>query len=164
MGVREYVRALEQAMLGLLARYGLAGSRREGYPGVWVGPDKIGSVGVRVSRGITTHGYAFNVDPVREHWAGIIPCGLRGCGVTALAWLLGRPVAVEEVVPAAAACTAEALGYPRCRWVPGRLLRLEQVTQQETHVGRALRQPAHEVGVPLPAEGNVYPYPVSFPG
>lgn len=122
LGVREYVRALEEAMLRLLRRFGVEGRREPGLPGVWVGSAKVGAIGVRCSRGITTHGFAFNVDPDPEHFAGIVPCGLRDRGVTSLAAVLGRPVGLEEAVRPAGECVARALGFPGPAWAsPGEL-------------------------------------------
>lgn len=125
LGVRAYVHALEQAMIDLLQRMGVSAHRAPGLPGVWIGRAKIGAIGVRVSRGVTTHGFAFNVDPEVEHFTGIVPCGLRDRGVTTLAAVLGRPVPLGEVIPLAAECVARALGYAGPRWLEvGELERL----------------------------------------
>src|SRR5262249_20269892 len=71
------------------ADYGLVGERDGRYTGVWVGSEKVAAIGVKVSAGVTSHGFALNVDPIFEHWAGIIPCGIRDRGVTSLKRLLG---------------------------------------------------------------------------
>jgi lipoyl(octanoyl) transferase len=104
--VKRYVRDLEEALLRTLAAFGLEGTRIEGLTGVWLAapPRKIASIGVHVSRWVTTHGYALNVDldpaPFTE-W--ITACGLEDAQFTTMARELGRPLAVEDVEPAAAA-------------------------------------------------------------
>ena len=106
VGVVDYVRRLEEAMIRLFARYGLATGRVRGRSGVWLAADegrperKIAAIGVRVAAGATMHGFAINVDPDLTAYAAIIPCGLVGVGVTSMAAELGRPVAVAEVATA----------------------------------------------------------------
>src|SRR3954465_671387 len=110
--VKQYVRNLEDALIGTLAAVGVEGTRLEGLTGVWLErpPRKIASIGVHVSKWVTTHGYALNVDldpaPFTE-W--ITACGLNGAAFTTIARELGRPVSVEEVVPHAVAALEEAL-------------------------------------------------------
>ena len=111
--VKEYVRKLEEALIGTLAALNVEGTRLEGLTGVWLQPPprKIASIGVHVSRWVTTHGYALNVDldpaPFTQ-W--ITACGLDGYAFTTMAQELGRPVTVDEVRPAAAEALAEILG------------------------------------------------------
>ena len=108
--VKKYVRDLEEALVKTLAAFSLSGERIDGLTGVWLTrpPRKIASIGVHVSRWITTHGYALNVDldpaPFTE-W--ITACGLEDAAFTTMARELGRPLAVDEVRPAAAAALAE---------------------------------------------------------
>jgi len=85
LGVRRFVGCLEDAMIAVCAEYGIASGRDEVNPGVWVGRDKIGAVGIRVKDGVTMHGLAFNVTNSLATFATIIPCGLQGRGVTSLA-------------------------------------------------------------------------------
>lgn len=86
--VVDFVRMLEQVAIEALARLGVAGTRREGLTGVWVGREKIVAIGVRVgAEGVTSHGLALNVDPDLSHFGGIVPCGLATEGVTSLAAL-----------------------------------------------------------------------------
>lgn len=87
LGPRELVRLLEEAVLATLARYGLAGARRSGAPGVYVDEAKIASLGLRIRRGASYHGLALNVDPDLRPFAGINPCGYAGLAVTSLAAL-----------------------------------------------------------------------------
>ena len=115
--VKRYVRDLEEALIRTLAAFGLEGVRYEGLTGVWMppargeGPRKIASIGVRVSRWVTTHGYALNVDldpaPFTE-W--ITACGLEDAQFTTMARELERPLTVDDVRPAAAAAIAEVYG------------------------------------------------------
>lgn len=99
--VRGYVRDLEAWLIGTLARFNVRGVRREGRVGIWVArpggkEDKIGAIGVRVRRWVTYHGVALNVEPDLSHFAGIVPCGITGYGVTSLVDL-GLPVSLPEV-------------------------------------------------------------------
>jgi lipoyl(octanoyl) transferase len=86
-----HVWRLEEWMIRVLARFGVTGERRDGRIGVWVAQggreDKIGAIGVRVRRWVTYHGVALNVDPDLGNYAGIVPCGISGHGVTSLAAL-----------------------------------------------------------------------------
>ncbi|HVP75134.1 MAG TPA: lipoyl(octanoyl) transferase LipB [Gaiellaceae bacterium] len=108
--VKRYVRELEEAVVRTVAPFGLEGQRLEGLTGVWVArpPRKIASIGVHVSRWITTHGYALNVDldpaPFTE-W--ITACGLEDATFTTIARETGRPVTVAEVRPHAVAALGE---------------------------------------------------------
>ena len=74
--IKRYITSLEQAMIDLCADYGVEAARRVGYPGVWVGERKIGSIGVSVRHWVSMHGLAFNIDVNKEHFAMINPCGL----------------------------------------------------------------------------------------
>jgi len=111
--VKQYVRDLEEALIRTVGAFGLTGERIEGLTGVWLTrpPRKIGSIGVHVSRWITTHGYALNVDldpaPFTE-W--ITACGLEDAMFTTIARETERPVTVEEVRPHALAAIGEVFG------------------------------------------------------
>ena len=108
--VKQYVRLLEEALVRTVAPFGLEGERIEGLTGLWLTrpPRKIASIGVHVSRWVTTHGYALNVDldpaPFTD-W--ITACGLEDAAFTTVAREAGRPVTVDEVRPHAAAALAE---------------------------------------------------------
>lgn len=110
--LRRYVRALEQAMIDTVAEYGVEAGRLEGAPGAWLpDPDrKIGAIGVRVSRWVTHHGFALNVNTRLEHFGFIIPCGLRDKGVTSLKAELGHPVPMAEVMEKLAGHLARLFG------------------------------------------------------
>jgi lipoyl(octanoyl) transferase len=95
--VHRYVRDLEEIMIRICADYGVTADRVAGLSGVWVGLEKIGAIGVRISRWITSHGFAFNVNTKLDDFGLIVPCGIADRGVTSLQKLLGRPVSIDEV-------------------------------------------------------------------
>ncbi len=95
--VHRYVRDLEEVMIRTCADYGVQAQRVAGLTGTWVGQDKIGAIGVRISRWVTSHGFAFNVTTDLSAFDLIVPCGIRGRGVTSLERLLGRAVPLAEV-------------------------------------------------------------------
>jgi len=99
--VRRFVRDLEEWLIRALAHFNVRGERRDGRVGIWVArpggrEDKIAALGIRVRRGISFHGVSFNVEPDLEHFTGIVPCGIRGHGVTSLADL-GVTAATADV-------------------------------------------------------------------
>lgn len=97
-----YVRRLEQTVIDALASFGIEAGRREGAPGVWAGGEKIAAIGVRISRGVTTHGFALNVQPDLSYFGHIIPCGIRDAGVTSMQRLTGRGYDMADVEAAVA--------------------------------------------------------------
>ena len=105
LDVVAHVRRLESALIASCADVGLATVRIEGRSGVWVpadakGPDrKVAAIGVRVSRGVTLHGFALNCDCDLGAFDRIVPCGIRDAGVTSLSRELGRDVTVAEMLP-----------------------------------------------------------------
>jgi lipoyl(octanoyl) transferase len=101
--VHRYVRDLEDVMIRVCADHGFAARRIAGKSGTFVGEDKIGAIGVRISRWVTSHGFAFNVNTNLTGFDVIVPCGLRDQGVTSLAKLLGHEVPVEGVMDQLAA-------------------------------------------------------------
>jgi lipoate-protein ligase B len=108
--VRKYCRDLEEAVIRTLEVFDLAATRLEGLTGVWLErpPRKICSIGVHISRWVTTHGYALNVDlDPAPFTSWITACGLEHASFTTMARELGRPVTVEEVRPYAAAALEE---------------------------------------------------------
>ena len=111
--VKKYVRDLEEALIRTVAALGLEATRIDGLTGVWLHPPprKVASIGVHVSRWVTTHGYALNVDldpaPFTD-W--ITACGLEDAAFTTIARELGRQVTVDEVRPQAAAALEEVFG------------------------------------------------------
>jgi lipoyl(octanoyl) transferase len=105
--VHRYVRDLEEVMIRCCADHAIEAGRVEGLSGAWVGKDKIGAIGVRISRWVTSHGFAFNVSSDLSAFGLIVPCGIRDRGVTSLERLLGRPVPMDEVMDGAAAHLAD---------------------------------------------------------
>ena len=113
--VRAYVHALEEWLIRALDRFNVRGERRDGRVGIWVADrargteDKIAAIGVRVTRWVTWHGVALNVDPDLSHFGGIVPCGVAEHGVTSL-HRLGVPATMEEADAALRAAWDEAFG------------------------------------------------------
>ena len=95
--VHKYVRDIEQALIDAVTSFGVTADRAEGLSGIWVGRNKLAAIGVRISRWITSHGFALNVGTNLSHFDLIVPCGIQDRGVTSLERLLGRPVAMAEV-------------------------------------------------------------------
>jgi lipoate-protein ligase B len=112
--VKRYCRDLEEALVQTLAAFGIAGTRIDGLTGVWLEspPRKIASIGIHLTRWISTHGYALNVDldpaPFTD-W--ITACGLENAAFTSMARELGRPLGVDELRPAAAEALAGVFGF-----------------------------------------------------
>ena len=102
--IRRYVNDLEALIIQTVASFGIDAHRFEGHRGVWVdsqsGPNKIAAVGVHVTaKGISSHGFALNVNPQMAYFDGIIPCGILDHGVTSMSALLGEPLTIQEVLP-----------------------------------------------------------------
>ncbi len=113
-----YVRNLEEWLIRTLARFGLSAGRRKGRVGIWVvrgfgaapaNECKIAAIGVRVRQGVSYHGVSINVDPNLDHYAGIVPCGIKDFGVTSMTDL-GIAVTMAEVDEALKACFEEVFG------------------------------------------------------
>ena len=85
-----YMRTLEQVLIETLIEFKIIAERNDGLTGVWVGDEKIAALGVRISRWVTMHGFALNVDPDLSFYDGIIPCGIFDHGVTSMEQLLGK--------------------------------------------------------------------------
>ena len=107
--VREFVNRIETAIIDVLAQYRVKGERIEGAPGIYVSGDKIASLGLRVRRGCTFHGMAFNIDMDLEPFQRINPCGYAGLQVTQLSAL--APVDFQEVEDRLIDSLAQHLGY-----------------------------------------------------
>ena len=95
--VHRYVRDLEEVMIRTCADYGLEAGRIGGLTGTWIGAEKIGAIGVRISRWITSHGFAFNVSTRLDHFQLIVPCGISDRGVTSLEKATGHTIPLREV-------------------------------------------------------------------
>ena len=93
----KYLRALEEVIIKTCAEYNISGGRNPDYTGVWVADKKIAAIGIKVSRWITMHGFAFNVNTDLSLFDGIIPCGIKEKSVTSLQNELGRAIEINEV-------------------------------------------------------------------
>jgi len=109
LGVRELVNRIEESIIRVLERYGVKGERREGAPGIYVRGEKIASLGLRVRRGRTFHGLAFNIDMDLEPFQRINPCGFEGLRVTQLSDL--AKIEIGEVETQLVDSIASQLGY-----------------------------------------------------
>ncbi len=103
MGVKQYVETLEECIIQCISEYGLKGERSKGTSGVWLdvgkkNERKICAVGIKVSRGISMHGFAFNINTDLSYFENIIPCGIENKGVTSLEKELGTNMAFSDVV------------------------------------------------------------------
>jgi lipoate-protein ligase B len=96
--IRRYFLKLEDVLIRVLARYGIEARHDEEYTGVWVREEKVAALGVGVSRWVTFHGFALNVNTDLSYFQMIVPCGISHKRVTSLAKLLGRPVDEDEVM------------------------------------------------------------------
>jgi lipoyl(octanoyl) transferase len=108
--VHRYVRDLEEVMIAIGAGFGVNAERIPGLTGAWVGRNKLAAIGVRISRWITSHGFAFNVSTDLAHFGLIVPCGIADRGVTSLGELLGAPPPMTAVEDAAIASFAAVFG------------------------------------------------------
>lgn len=110
LGPAAYVSLVEDAIIEALRAFCISGCRSDLNRGVWVGGAKIAAIGVRISRGITTHGFALNVNTDLSYFEHIVPCGLPGVRVTSMAECLGLPLDLAAVELAVAQAFAETLG------------------------------------------------------
>jgi lipoyl(octanoyl) transferase len=95
--IRRYVSDIEEVLLRTLAEFGIEGHRDDVHRGVWVAERKIASVGIRISRWVTSHGFALNVNTDLSYFSLIHPCGITGCEMTSIAAELGQPVDMAVV-------------------------------------------------------------------
>lgn len=108
--VLAYLRNLEEALLRTASDLGVPAHRDPEHTGVWVGPNKLGAIGVKITRGITMHGFAFNVTTDLSMFDGIVPCGLRDRWVTSVEAEVGRKLSLKEVASIAANHVADVFG------------------------------------------------------
>lgn len=95
--IDRYLRALEDVLIAVARRFGLAARRQRGFTGVWLGNAKLAAIGVGIRRWVTMHGFALNVADLRADFAAIVPCGLAGIRVTSLAEATGRCPTMADV-------------------------------------------------------------------
>lgn len=112
-----YLRSIEQVIIDYLADFGVVGSRKEEYTGVWVGDKKIAAIGVKFNkcrhrRGfVTSHGFAFNIHAGVDGFSGIIPCGITEYGVTSLEECTGKKLAIVQVAQAIIPYFCKVMGF-----------------------------------------------------
>jgi lipoate-protein ligase B len=110
--VIQYLRNLEEVLIRTAADLGVEAKRDPQNTGVWVGSNKIGAIGVKITRGITMHGFAFNVTTDLSMFTGIVPCGIQGRWVTSVQQETGRKHTVKEVAAIAAEHMGTVFGRP----------------------------------------------------
>ena len=99
IGVKEFVKLLEDTCIGVLKRLGVEASSIEGKPGVWVGGRKIASIGLAIRHWVSFHGLAFNINPDMSYFHKIRPCGMESQLMTSLAQLMAKKYTLEEIKP-----------------------------------------------------------------
>ncbi len=114
----KYLRALEETIIRTCAYYGLTGTRDPKYTGVWIEDRKIAAIGIKVSRWITMHGFAFNVNTDLSLFSGIIPCGIADKGVTSLQKELKKNIDIREVKSLLVKNFTEVFGYDTMNSLP----------------------------------------------
>lgn len=124
LGVAQFVELLEEIMIRTAADFQVNSGRNPRNRGVWVGPKKLGSIGLAVHQGVTCHGLAFNVDADLKPFSWINPCGLDGVKMTSLALELSSDIHVKEVLPAMKENTERLLNLQLEQTTPERLHRL----------------------------------------
>ena len=110
LDLKKYLEKLEEVMIRAVGAYGIQAGREAGMTGAWVGDRKIGAIGVRVEKWVTSHGFALNANTDLSGFDLIIPCGLRGKGVTSIARELGRDVDLDELRRSVAAIFGKVFG------------------------------------------------------
>ncbi len=109
--VRRYVRNIQEVLVRTARDFGVEAEPRGGeHVGVWVGDDKLAAIGIRISRWVTMHGFAFNVTTDLEYFNLIVPCGIQGHGVTSLEKILGTKIEIATVAEIAAKHFGEVFG------------------------------------------------------
>src|SRR5690606_6881098 len=98
ISARRYVNTLEQAVIQLLADYGVEARRDTEHPGVWVEANKICALGIRIKQRVSMHGLALNVTNALDIFSSIVPCGIHGRGVTSLNHVVGKTVILSDVM------------------------------------------------------------------
>lgn len=124
IGVADMVSALESIMIALAAAFGIEAERNPLNRGVWIGNDKLGSIGIAIRKGVTFHGLALNVNTDLTHFSWINPCGLQNVGMTSLAEALSRKIDMNDARRIVGDCIETALGVKLKRIEPGELERI----------------------------------------
>lgn len=111
-GVKKFIARLEAIMGQVSRHFGVQTTQRQGFPGVWIGEQKLGAVGIAIRRSTSLHGFAFNVNIDLQPFSYIIPCGIRGAGVTSLSQECGEFVAMHKVIEQTARAFREIFAVP----------------------------------------------------
>jgi len=98
VGVKDFVFKVEECCLRGLKKLGIRATRDREYPGLWVEKEKIVAVGLNISQGVSMHGFALNIDPDMEHYRHIVPCGIKGRGITAVKKLISGKIGYSEMM------------------------------------------------------------------
>ncbi len=114
--IHRYLRLLEDVLIATLAVWGITATRRDGLTGVWVGTDKIASIGIGVRRWVTFHGFALNVNPDLSYFSAIVPCGLPGVRMASMQELLKEELPLDTVQASVAQSFARTFGYQEIVW------------------------------------------------
>ena len=114
--VHRYLRRLEDVVIATLAAWDIVATRRDGLTGVWVGADKIASIGIGVRRWVTLHGFALNVNPDLSYFSAIVPCGLPGVRMTSMQELLREEIPLDTVQATIIRSFARIFGYQEIVW------------------------------------------------
>ena len=114
--VHRYLRLLEDVVIATLAAWGIAATRRDGLTGVWVGTDKIASIGIGVRRWVTFHGFALNVNTELSYFSAIVPCGLPGVRMTSMQQLLKEELPLDTVQSTLVRSFARTFGHQEIVW------------------------------------------------
>ena len=110
--IRRFIRNLEEVFIQLLDQeYGITAGRDTEHTGVWVGDTKITAIGIAIRKGVTMHGFAFNVNTNLDHFKWIVPCGIRDKGVTSLQMLTGEQQEMDKVIDGVARSFCRVYGY-----------------------------------------------------
>lgn len=114
----KYLRALEEVIIKTCVDFGLTASRNSKHTGVWIGNKKIAAIGIKVSRWITMHGFAFNVNTDLSLFRGIIPCGINDKGVTSIEYELGKEIDLQLVKDSLVKNFCKVFGYTSLVSIP----------------------------------------------
>ena len=114
--VHRYLRLLEDVLITTLAAWDIAATRRDGLTGIWVGTDKIASIGIGVRRWVTFHGFALNVNTDLSYFFAIVPCGLPGVRMTSMQELLKEELPLDTVQSALVRSFARIFGHQEIVW------------------------------------------------
>ncbi|HYR64148.1 MAG TPA: lipoyl(octanoyl) transferase LipB [Actinomycetota bacterium] len=149
-----YLRCLEEVLIRSVNEFGVAAGRREGLTGVWVGEDKLASIGVNVSRGVTKHGFALNVTTDLSFFAGMVPCGIPAVTVTSLERLLPAAPPMDAVRSTVVGHLAAILGAEVRSATAAELGLLGVTMREEASILRFPNKPgSHRTGSPRTMEG-----------